>query len=538
MCEEKRTNDRPEEDGTLNSGGPASTPQEEIFLQRINDFQPNEGSAKETRESDPPILVRDGRTDHTPALRSGAAGTAKWQAGMQRGQSTHARGTNTPETGVSRTLSALGTKAGKDPEHRFRSLARLLDRQMLGEAFSILKRRASPGIDGVTHDEYAKNLDENLLALESRLKEGKYRAQPVKRRWISKPGSREKRPLGIPVLEDKIVQQAVRMILEPIWENDFVDESIGYRPGRSPRHATQELGEVLDDGKHRWVVEADIKGFFDHMDHGWLVRMLEQRIADRSLIRIIRKWLKAGVMDELQHWSPSSEGTPQGGVISPLLANIYLHFVQDLWIKKVVAKKSKGGVLFRRYADDSVVCFARKDDAEAYLRELPARLAKFGLALAEEKSALVKFNRWEPQSSGKFTFLGFDFYWGRSRRNPKHWRVRRRTNKKKFRAGLASLKDWVRKSRSTPLRDQIPTLRRKLQGHWNYYGVIGNSKRLWTFAHFAKRLVFKWLNRRSQRKSFTWAAFAVAWERWKIPAPRVVEKPWPRTAGQYRPHGI
>jgi len=306
---------------------------------------------------------------------------------------------------VSRTLSALGTKAEENPEHRFRSLARLLDRQMLGEAFRKLKRRAAPGIDGVTHGEYAENLDENLLALESRLKAGTYRAQPVKRRWISKPGSTKMRPLGIPVLEDKIVQQAVKMILEPIWESDFVDESIGYRPGRSPRHATQELGEVLDDGKHRWVVEADIKGFFDHINHCWLVRMLEQRIADRRLIGIIREWLKAGVMEELAHWSPSTEGTPQGGIISPLLGNIYLHFVQDLWIKKVVAKRSKGSVLFRRYADDSVVCFARKDDAEAYLRDLPARLAKFGLALAEEKSALVKFNRWEPHSSGKFTFI-------------------------------------------------------------------------------------------------------------------------------------
>jgi group II intron reverse transcriptase/maturase len=241
---------------------------------------------------------------------------------------------------VSSTLSALGTKAEENPEHRFRSLARLLDRQLLGEAFRKLKRRASPGIDGVTHGGYAENLDENLLALESRLKDGSYRAQPVKRRWIAKAGSTKMRPLGIPVLEDKIVQQAVKMILEPIWENDFADESIGYRPGRSARHSSQELGEVLHDGKHRWVVEADIRGFFDHIDHGWLVKMLETRIADRALIRIIRKWLKAGVMEELQHWSPSGEGTPQGGVISPLLGNIYLHFVQDLWIKKVIAKKS------------------------------------------------------------------------------------------------------------------------------------------------------------------------------------------------------
>ena len=528
MGEEKRKDDRPAEGGTLNSGRLAAPDVGEIYLQRPNDFQPTEGVAKSRQESDLPIVVRDGNTDHTPSHRYGDAGTAKDQAGMQRGQSTHAGGRKTLDCGVSRTLSALGTKAGKEPEHRFRGLARLLDRQMLGEAFRRLKRKAAPGIDGVTHAEYAKNLEENLLALESRLKDGKYRARPVRRRWIAKAGSTKMRPLGIPVLEDKIVQQAVRMILEPIWENDFVGESIGYRPGRSPRAATQELGEALHDGKHRWVVEADIKGFFDHINHDWLERMLEHRIADRSLIRIIRKWLKAGVMEELRHWSPSSEGTPQGGIISPLLGNIYLHFVQDLWIKKVIAKRSQGSVMFRRYADDSIVCFEKKADAESYLRELPARLAKFGLELATEKSALVKFNRWEGESSGKFTFLGFDFFWGKSRHNPNYWRVRRVTNAKKFRNGLKALKSWIRKSRSLPLPEIVATLKSKLRGVWNYYGVIGNSERNGRFAWFAQRLVYKWLNRRSQRRSYNMTAFMEAWERWEIPMPCVVEKPWPQ----------
>jgi len=518
MCEEKRKDDRPAEGDALNSGRLTPAPMEEIYLQRLNDFQPQEGIAKGAQESDLLIVVRDGNTDRT----------AKEQAGMQSGQSTHARGTNILDCGVSRTLSALGTKAEKDPKHRFRSLARLLDQQLLGEAFRRLKRKASPGIDGVSHAEYAENLDENLLALETRLKQGTYRAQPVKRRWIAKAGSNKMRPLGIPVLEDKIVQQAVRMILEPIWENDFADESIGYRPGRSPRKATQELSEALHDGKHRWVVEADIRGFFDHINHDWLVKMLEQRIADKSLIRIIRKWLKAGVMEELKQWSPSDEGTPQGGVISPLLGNIYLHFVQDLWIKKVIAKESKGSVMFRRYADDSIVCFERKDDAEAYLRKLPGRLAKFGLELAEEKSALVKFNRWEPESSGKFTFLGYDFYWHKSRRNSNYRVVKRSTNAKKFRAALAALKDWLKKSRSERLPDLLATLKRKLQGHWNYYGVIGNSEQTWKYAWFAKKLVYKWLNRRSQRKSFTVTSFVAAWERWQMPEPRITEEPLPR----------
>ena len=346
------------------------------------------------------------------------------------------------------------------------------------------------------------------------------------------------RPLGIPVLEDKIAQQAVRMILEPIWENDFADESIGYRPGRSPRKATQELSNALHDGKHRWVVEADIRGFFDHIDHDWLVKMLEERIADKSLIRIIRKWLKAGVMEELKHWSPSTGGTPQGGVISPLLGNIYLHFVQDLWIKKVIAKGSKGSVIFRRYADDSIVCFERKDDAEAYLRELPGRLAKFKLELAGEKSALVKFNRWEPDSSGKFTFLGFDFYWQKSRRNPNYRVVKRSTNAKKFRAALSALKDWVKKSRSLPLPEIIATLKRKLLGHWNYYGIIGNSDQTSSFAWFAKKLVHKWLNRRSQRQSFTVTSFVDAWERWQMPEPRLVEVALPLAAGHDQPRPV
>ena len=238
--------------------------------------------------------------------------------------------------------------------------------------------------------------------------------------------------------------------------------------------------------------------------------MLEHRIADRSLIRIIRKWLKAGVIEELRQWSPSYEGTPQGGIISPLLGNIYLHFVQDLRIKKDVAEKSKGSVLFRRHAGDSIVCFERKDNAEAYLRALPERLAKFGLQLADEKSALVKFNRWEGESSGKFTFLGFDFYWGKSRRNPKYWRVRRTTNAKKFRSGLAGLKEWLKKSRSLPLPEIVVTLKGKLQGVWNYYGVIGNPERLWDYAWNAKRLVLKWLNRRSQRHSYTRTTFEEA----------------------------
>lgn len=513
MCGEKRNDDRPEEDGTLNSGSPASTPLETIWLQRINDFQRNEGVAKEVRDSDPPIVVRDGSADHM----------AKGRAERQSRQSTHARERNTPDQSVSRSLSALRAKAEREPEHRFRGLSRLLDHQMLREAFARLKRRAAPGIDGMDHAEYAENLDERLAELESRLKAGRYRATCVKRHWIAKPGSNKMRPLGIPVLEDKIVQQAVKMILESIWEADFYDESIGYRSGVGARQSSKDLADSLYDGTFRWVVEADIRGFFDHIDHGWMVRMLEERVADRPLIRLIVKWLKAGVMETDGSVAHPATGTPQGGVISPVLANIYLHFVQDQWIKKVASKRSKGKVLFRRYADDSVVCFERLDDAQAYLRALPKRLEKFGLQMAEEKSSLVKFNRWEPDQSGKFTFLGFDFYWGRSRKNPQIVNVRRRTNRKKFQASLLALKEWLKKARSLRLPDLLAVLRRKLQGYWNYYGVRGNSMMLGKYQYEVHRLLYKWLNRRSQRRSMIWRSYSERWKTWNMPVARVME---------------
>ena len=513
MSAEKRRNDRPEEGGALNSGDPEQEPAEAIYLLKAPCIRRKEEAEGERRKSDSPIVVRDGRTDHK----------AKGRAERQRGQSTHARERNTPVESVSRTLSQLRAKAERDPEHRFRALSRLIDHRMLREAFARLKRKASPGIDGVSYAEYAKELGSNLGNLESRLKAGRYRARSVKRRWIAKAGSRKRRPLGIPVLEDKIVQQAVKMILESIWEADFVEESIGYRRGVGARESSRGLREALNGGEYRWVVEADIRSFFDHIDHDWLLQMLGERIADRSLIRLIVKWLKAGVLEEDGRTVHPATGTPQGGVISPVLANIYLHYVQDLWIERVVRRHCEGRVLFRRYADDSVVCFERLKDARAYLRALPKRLEKFGLRLAEEKSSLVKFNRWEPEQSGKFTFLGFDFYWARAKRNPKCVVIKRRTNREKFRGSLLALKEWMKRARSWKLRELLKVLRRKLQGYWNYYGVIGNSMMLARYHKAVFEMLFKWLNRRSQRRSITWSSYVKRWPHWQLPAPRIVE---------------
>jgi len=450
---------------------------------------------------------------------------AKGRAGSQRGHSTDATGRTAPKQSISRTLTALNRKAEKEPKHRFRSLYRLIDSQMLHDSFHRLKRSASPGVDGATVGEYEKNLSANLDNLLDRLIGKRYRAQPVKRTYIPKANGKE-RPLGIPALEDKIVQLSAARILESIYEADFSERSVGYRKGKpGARRCSYQLGRELDCGTYRWIVEADIASFFDEVDHDWLIRMIEERVDDRAFIGLLRKWLKAGVLEpgEENPWSPV-RGTPQGGIVSPVLANIYLHYVLDLWIEKNLSREYRGAVIFMRYADDIIVGFEYRREAEDYLRRLPGRLAKFGLRLSEEKSSLVKFNRWEPDDSGTFTFLGFDFYWSRTRRNPNHKIVKRKTNKEKYRASLRAMTDWIRKARSLPLRVILASLRNRLRGYWNYYCVIGNSRLAWKYYREVTRILFKWLNRRSQRKSYTWSRFGALWgKQWEIPRPRICE---------------
>lgn len=501
----------------------ASTPSLRSSGRDIRD-QLKEGTDAGVEDSDPPIVVRDGRTDHM----------AKGRAGSQCGQSTDARERNAPIQSISSTLTALNRKAEKERGRRFRSLYRLIDRQMLYDSFHRLKRGAAPGVDGVTVGEYEKRLDENLENLLNRLIGKRYRAQPVKRTYIPKANGKQ-RPLGIPALEDKIVQLSASRVLESIYEADFSERSVGYRKGKpGARQCSYQLGRELDCGTYRWIVEADIASFFEEVDHDWLIRMIEERVDDRAFTGLIRKWLKAGVLEpgEENPWSPV-RGTPQGGIISPVLANIYLHYVLDLWIEKKLSREYRGEVIFMRYADDIIVGFEYRREAEDYLRRLPARLAKFSLRLSEEKSSLVKFNRWEPDDSGAFTFLGFDFYWSRTRRNPNHRIVKRKTNKKKYQASLRAMKDWIRKARSLPLRVILDSLRNRLRGYWNYYCVIGNSRMAWKYYREVTRIVFKWLNRRSQRKSYTWSRFGKLWGRqWEIPRPRACEKQATMEAGE------
>lgn len=467
----------------------------------------------EERESDPSIVVRDGRADHM----------AKGRAGEQRWQSTHAGAGKAPRQSVSRSLLALRQKAAAEPKHRFRSLYRMIDLPMLYECYHELRRAAAPGVDGVDVAAYGQHLDERLVDLLARLKAQRYRAQWVRRRYIPKPGSTKMRPLGIPIVEDKLVQLAASRILEAIYETDFLDSSMGYRGGRGARAATQQLQHALYHGRIGWIVEADIEGFFDHLDHDWLIRMLEQRVNDGHFLRLIRKWLKAGILEEDGRVLHPATGTPQGGIVSPVLANIYLHYVLDLWTERSVRRRCWGQLAYMRYADDFVCGFEHEGEARHYLEALRERLAKFGLKLAEAKSGIVRFHRRDPDS-GRFTFLGFDFYWANTRRQFRT--VKRRTNAKKFRTSLTAMNEWLRENRNRRLRWLGEHLGAKLRGYWNYYGVIGNSQRLKVYWSQTKRLVYKWLNRRSQRRSYNWTCFAAMWQTLGLPAPRIVERPY------------
>ncbi len=424
------------------------------------------------------------------------------------------------EQHVQAVLAGIANRARIDKKHRFGRLYRLLDEEALRWSFYNLNRKAAPGVDEVTWAEYESNLDENLRCLVERLKRKAYRARLVRRHYIPKENGK-RRPLGIPVLEDKLVQYAAKTVLEAIYEADFYGYSFAYRPERGAKDAVRELTFRLQFGPFGWVVDADIAAFFDKMDHTWMIRMLNERINDKAFTGLILKWLKAGVLEEMQTVTHPATGTPQGGVISPILANIYLHYVLDMWFQKQVQKQSQGASVMMRYADDSVSAFQRKTDAENYLERLKERLEKFGLTLAAEKTRLVKFTRYEIHRNESFNFLGFEFRWGLDRHRRPH--VKRRTMRVRLRGALRELTAWIRGARSEGLRPLLRTLSKKLLGHWNYYGVYYNSDSLWEFYRQACRVVFKELNRRSQRRSYSWDRFKAMLARYAIPKPRITE---------------
>lgn len=432
----------------------------------------------------------------------------------------------TPATDMQTSLRGIANRARRDRKVRFRDLYRLLNEGNLRDCFYQLRKSAAPGVDHVTFEEYERELDTNLADLVRRLVAKRYRAKLVRRKYISKANGKL-RPLGIPALEDKLLQMAAARVLEAIYEQDFLDCSWGYRAKRGPREASRVLADRLYRGRIGWIVEADIRGFFDNISHAWMVRMLGERIADGAFLRLIEKWLKAGVLEEDGKVLHPATGTPQGGIVSPVLANIYLHYVLDLWFEHRVRKGIKGDVFMMRFADDFVCAFQYRADAVRFEKELKERLGKFGLRAAEEKTRTLQFNRYEPEPNDAFEFLGFEFRWVKRRIGMPG--VRRRTSPERLRASVRAFTEWIMKYRHTRLPKLMAKLRSKLSGYWNYYGVRGNMEMLNRFNRQCLALLYKWLNRRSQKRSCTWEEFAALLKKFRIPNPQIVEPVYQRS---------
>lgn len=442
---------------------------------------------------------------------------AKGMTGLRSPQRKHVQARKT-EQHMQTSLRGIANRAALDSQHRFGGLYSLLNGANLRWCFGRMNRNAAPGVDAVDWQEYAAALDENVDQLVDDLKGHRYHARLVRRHYIPKGTGR--RPLGIPVVGDKLLQTCCAEILNAIFEQDFLACSHGYRRGHGPRKAALELSQRLHRGRFRWILDADISGFFDNIDHDWMIRMLEQRISDRRFLRLIRKWLKAGILEEDGKVLYPITGTPQGGVISAVLANIYLHFALDLWFDRVVKRHCRGDVMMTRFADDFVCCFQYADDAHRFHAALGPRLGKFGLTLSTEKTKLIRFTRFETEGGATFDFLGFTYRWDRSRTGKPL--VRMATSGKKFKASLQAMTIWLKKERChLRTRELFATLIRKVRGHCNYYGVSGNMPRLDSWCYEVRRLVFKWLNRRSQRRSCNWDGFNAMWKHFGVPSPRI-----------------
>lgn len=427
---------------------------------------------------------------------------------------------------VATKLRRIAEKARTEPSFKFTSLYHLMNEELLRECFQRLNKDAAAGIDKVTKEMYAENLDANLSELIERLHRMAYIPQPVRRKYIPKPGSAKQRPLGIPCLEDKLVQAGLVRILEAVFEQDFIGDSYGFRPARSCHAALRALSETVESKPVNHIVEADIKGFFDHVNQEWLMKFLAHRIGDKRIQRMVKRFLKAGVSEDGMI-TVSDAGTPQGGVISPLLANIYLHYALDLWFEKVYRKKCTGFARMIRYADDFVVCFQFKTDAEKFRRELGIRLGRFGLEVEPTKTRVVEFGKFAVQNAktreerpATFDFLGFTHFCGRSQ-NGKWFRMKRKTAKKRFTAKVKAFKEWLKKARTLKTAELWETAKAKLRGHYAYYGVTDNVEGVSRFAREVTKLLFKWLNRRGKRGCLSWAKFNQMLERFPLPEPRI-----------------
>jgi len=430
---------------------------------------------------------------------------------------------------ISTKLERIAMLARDAPDMTFTTLAHHIDVEWLREAYRRTRKDGAPGVDRQTAAEYARNLEGNLQSLLERAKSGSYRAPPVRRVHIPKGSGSETRPLGIPTFEDKVLQRAVTMVLEAVYEQDFLDCSYGFRPGRS---AHQALDAFRDEAMKRgggWVIELDIRKYFDSIDHGRLRDVLRRRVRDGVLLRLLGKWLNAGVLEDGTISYPR-RGSPQGGVVSPLLANVFLHEVLDVWFTEVVQPRLRGRAQLVRYADDAVLFFTRLDDARRVMAVLPKRFGKYGLTLHPEKTKLVEYARPDTRSKrvgphrsarpGTFDFLGFTHLWGRTRRGK--WNIVRKTAKDRFSRALKSIHQWCRRHRHMDLTSQQRILSWKLRGHFAYFGIRGNSKAIGGFRYEVVRAWHKWLSRRSQRAYIPWERMLRLLERYPLPPARLV----------------
>lgn len=434
-----------------------------------------------------------------------------------------------PEIGVKKKI--MGTKlerisqlSTENPEMVFTSIGHLINKELLKECHEEMDGDKAVGIDGVTKEEYGKNLEENLESLVGRLKKKSYKPQPARRVEIPKDKGKT-RPLSIYCYEDKLVQEALRRLLEAVFEPHFYDEMMGFRPNRGCHEALRKLNVMIENRPTNYILDADIKGFFDHIDHEWAVRFIESRIKDPNITRLVRRMLKGGIMRDFQY-EKTEEGSGQGSVCSPIIANIYMHYVLLWWFKEVVKPSLKGYADIIVYADDFVCCFQYKEDAEQFYERLKHRMKHFGLELEESKSRLIEFGRHAEERSRKdggkpdtFTFLGFTHYCSKNRNGK--FRVKRKTSKKKFAKKCREVNRRIAKMRILPLPQIMKKVNQMLEGYYHYYGITDNSKSISDFCYRVRGSLFYWLNRRSQKESYTWKTFCAMLKEYPLAQPKI-----------------